>query len=161
MLLHVSTQGKVSSCDVTESRGHKGLDRISCSVFKARARFDPARAADGTAISGEYRTVVSWGVGGTFPRSGKDISLQVSSVPRDYRSPVKTQLILDASGRVSTCEIVSSSGSAAADRAACTYMKQQLTISPPKSGSPNVPAAAVRYITASLSDQQKDQPSPR
>jgi protein TonB len=54
--LTVSTSGHVSACDVIRSSGHKALDDRTCSVLQRRARFTPARAADGRAIAS---TVVS------------------------------------------------------------------------------------------------------
>jgi hypothetical protein len=117
-----------------------------------RARFEPARQASGTAITSEYRMAASWGVGEHMPSAARDVTLQVSKVPSDYRTPAKARLLLDGTGHVTTCEVTSSSGSAAADRAVCAYLKQ-FTVSSPKSGSEGVPAMAVRYLTARLSDQ--------
>jgi protein TonB len=54
--LTVSTSGRVSACDIIRSSGHKSLDNATCSVLQRRARFTPARAADGRAIAS---TVVS------------------------------------------------------------------------------------------------------
>jgi TonB family protein len=152
VLLHVAESGKVTSCLVTESSGFAGLDKTTCSVIRMRARFEPAKLASGAATSGEFRMAFSWGVGEQMPSVTKDVTLQVSKVPSDYRAPAKTRLLLDGTGHVTKCEVTSSSGSAAADRAVCAYL-QQFTVSSPKSGSEEVPATAVRYLTASLSDQ--------
>lgn len=149
--LRVSAAGKVTACDVTESSGSPALDRTTCSLLKERARFEPAKDAAGISVEGEYRLANSWGVDGYQPRTSIDVPLQVSVIPPDYRSPVAARLVFDAAGRVEACEITATSGSAAADRAACTYVGQQLVIAPPRSGSRAVPEAAVRYLTASLS----------
>lgn len=153
ILLHLSKEGKVTACDVTESSGSAKLDMMTCSLLKKRARFDPAKDATGSPIESEYRLANSWGVDQNQPRTTVDIPLQVSVIPSDYRSPVKARLIFDATGHVTACEITTTSGSAAADRAACSYIKQQLVIAVPKSASSDIPPVAVRYLTASLSTQ--------
>jgi len=160
-LLHVSIDGRVTSCTVTESSGFLKLDMKTCSLLKSRARFDPAKDAAGGPVAGEYRSANAWGVDEHQPRTTIDVSLQVSSVPADYRTPVKARLISDADGHISACEITATSGSNAADRAACAYVKQQLTIAAPKSMSDDVPAAAVRYLTASLSIRPVEAPARR
>jgi protein TonB len=54
--LTVSTSGRVSGCEIIRSSGHKSLDDATCSILQRRARFTPARAADGQPIAS---TVVS------------------------------------------------------------------------------------------------------
>jgi protein TonB len=49
--LTVSASGRVSGCDIIRSSGHKSLDDATCSVLERRARFTPARAADGHSIA--------------------------------------------------------------------------------------------------------------
>jgi protein TonB len=46
----------VSGCEIIRSSGHKSLDDATCSILQRRARFTPARAADGQPIAS---TVVS------------------------------------------------------------------------------------------------------
>ena len=87
------------------------------------------------------------------------VPLQVSRVPPGYRSPVKARLVFDAPGRVAACEVTATSGSEAADRAACAYVKQELVIPAPKSGAKDIPPAAVRYVTASLETQPAETPA--
>lgn len=151
MLLRVSANGQVTSCAVTESSGFKRLDERSCSLFKSRARFEPAKGSDGLQTTGEYRAAISWGTGKNFPRTTIEVPLAVNRVPQDYINPTKTRLLFDSSGRVTVCEVTDTSGNNAIDQAVCTYVRQRLTIAPPMSASPNIPAIAVRYLTASAS----------
>lgn len=156
VVLHVSPKGKVTSCDVTESSGFQNLDAATCSLLKSRARFDPAKDATGSPGAGEYRISSAWGLEQRQPTTWMDIPLQVSSLPSDYKAPVKTQLVFDATGHVDTCDVTTTSGSAAADRAACAYLTRELVIASPRSGSKDVQAAAVRYVTSPLSIQPVD-----
>ncbi|WP_082450878.1 energy transducer TonB [Sphingomonas sp. Leaf22] len=160
IMITVSTDGKVSTCQVTESSGFATLDLATCSLFNKRAKFEPAKDAAGLPIEGKYRLSNSWGLEEHQPRTTIDVPLQVSSVPSDYRSPVKARLVFDATGHVTACEVTTTSGSVVADRAACAYIKQQLAIAAPKSASMDIPPVAVRYLIASLSKREAD-PSPK
>lgn len=159
VLLRVSAEGKVTSCEVTETSGSATLDSKTCTLLKQRALFEPAKDAGGSAVAGEYRTSSIWGVDQHQPRTTFDIPLQVSRVPAGYQSPVKARLIFDGSGRLTVCEITATSGSEAADRAACAYTKQQFTIKPPRSRSKDVSAAAVRQLSATLTAQSAEAPA--
>ncbi|WP_157215835.1 TonB family protein [Flavisphingomonas formosensis] len=158
IFLRVSTEGRVTSCDVTESSGSTILDMTTCSLLKKRAQFEPAKNASGSPVEGEYRSAISWGINDHQPTTSIDIELQVSSIPRSYRSPVKAKIIFGATGHVTTCEITATSGSSAADRVACTYITQHVVITAPQSASRDIPPVAVRYLTASLSTQAVETP---
>lgn len=150
VLLRVSAEGRVTSCEVTETSGSTTLDMSTCSLLERRARFHPARDAAGAAVAGEYRLANSWGVDQHQPTTAIDLPLQVSRIPPGYRSPVKARLVFGAAGRVAACEVTATSGSEAADRAACAYIRQALVIPAPRSGAKDIPPAAVRYLSASL-----------
>lgn len=150
ILLHVSPEGRVTSCEVTESSGFHALDTISCNVHRVRARFAPATDEAGTPVAGIYRTVMAWGFHKDQPRAGGTIPLYVSKLAASYKGPVQTELLFDRTGRVTTCSIKTTSGSGAADRAACAYLKQKFFIDPPKSGSNDIEPVAVRNISAAL-----------
>ncbi|MBB5714463.1 energy transducer TonB [Sphingomonas aerophila] len=150
-VLHIREDGRAAACEVTETSGVAALDKATCSILLMRARFVPARTAAGAVTRGDWRTATVWGVGAEMPSVSKALPLQVKRLPADYGSPVQMRAIFDATGHLSSCEVTASSGSAAADRAACAYAKGQLTIAPPRSGSPGVAPAAVRHITATLS----------
>lgn len=158
-LLHISWDGRVSSCDVTESSGYATLDARTCALLKSRVRFEPTPSAGGDLLPREYRRADSWGVDDHQPTAELTIPLQVSRLPAEYRAPLKARLIFDVAGHNVTCDVTASSGSDAADRAACAYINRQFTVAPPKSGSSEVQAAAVRYATVSLFTQPHDLPS--
>ncbi|PQM27905.1 hypothetical protein CVO77_05015 [Sphingopyxis lindanitolerans] len=159
ILLHVSPEGRVSSCDVTESSGFPLLDAATCRAHKARARFTPATDAAGAPIAGSYRTVATWGVGDDQPHARATFPLQVSQLPASYKQPVELELLFGATGHVTACNVKTTSGSGAADRAACDYLDQQLIVDPPKSGSDGVEPVAVRTITAVLTVDGADKAS--
>lgn len=60
ILLKVNRTGLVSSCKVTKSSGHAPLDEQTCALYRARARFEPARDRRGRAIDWDYQQRVTW-----------------------------------------------------------------------------------------------------
>lgn len=149
VLVEVTPQGRASSCTVTEMSGSERLDKAACNVFMYRTRFEPARNAAGMAVAGIHRATVTYLIPPKQNTPSKEVSLQVSKLPADYRQPVKITLVIDATGHVESCNPTMSSGSVAADRAACTFLRT-MTLKPPRSASPDVPGKALRYITAAL-----------
>lgn len=56
----VAADGSPQSCAVTVSSGKDALDKATCNAFMKRARFTPAKGADGRPVSGKYRGSVTW-----------------------------------------------------------------------------------------------------
>lgn len=161
IVLQVTAQGSISACAVTESSGSPTLDRKTCAVYVKRARFTPATDATGQPIAAEFRAGTSWGVEDHQPSTLMSVPLLVKTLPPEYRDPVKARLLFDASGRVARCDVTTTSGSGAADRAACTYIRTILTVTPPKAATSDVAPVAVRYLTASYLVQPGETTAPR
>jgi TonB family protein len=155
-LLDVSAAGRVTSCVVTETSGAKSLDEATCRLIVARAAFEPARDATGTAISGTYRSANLWAIEERRPLLTYDIAVEVGALPVGYARPVAAKLVFDDSGRVSGCELTTMSGSAEADAAACSYALKRIKLKPPKAENPGVAAAAVRFVRLSVSVAPSD-----
>lgn len=58
--LQVGANGRVEGCQITRSTGHTALDEATCALVTKRARFDPARNANGEKVSGSYASSVLW-----------------------------------------------------------------------------------------------------
>jgi len=56
----IGTDGRVRSCLVTQSSGSKVLDDATCRLYSARARFTPARDADGNATTAQRTDRYRW-----------------------------------------------------------------------------------------------------
>ncbi|WP_336958055.1 energy transducer TonB [Sphingobium aquiterrae] len=148
--LHITAKGVIDECIVTETSGFPILDSKTCSLIKARGRFKPATDARGTPIDGDYHMATSWGVGANQPRTTSTVTLLAQKIPTSYQTPADTMVLFGVDGRVAKCTVQQSSGSEAADKAACAYITAQLAVSPPQSKSGEEPAIAVRYVTVSL-----------
>ena len=58
--LTIDVEGRPTACKVVQSSGSQILDTTTCTVITARAKFDPARDAEGRKIAGSYRNRVHW-----------------------------------------------------------------------------------------------------
>ena len=58
--LDVAANGRVTACRVTGSSGSAALDAATCRIMTQRARFKPARDAQGAAISGTVSSRIGW-----------------------------------------------------------------------------------------------------
>ena len=58
--LSIGPDGRVTDCSVTQSSGSSSLDSTTCSVFRRRARFTPAKDQAGNPISDSYSQRVKW-----------------------------------------------------------------------------------------------------
>ena len=59
-VLTVGPDGRVSDCAIRESSGSATLDSTTCRIMRSRARFDPARDADGQATSDSVPGSILW-----------------------------------------------------------------------------------------------------
>lgn len=58
--LFVTPEGRVSRCVIDEPSGSSEYDDVTCRQLARRARFDPARDAEGKAIEGRYSSKVEF-----------------------------------------------------------------------------------------------------
>ena len=58
--LQISQEGRVRGCTVVKSSGSTTLDLTTCSILKRRARFTPARDAQGRPTDDTYLTTIVW-----------------------------------------------------------------------------------------------------
>lgn len=58
--LAIGTDGRVSSCTVTQSSGWPGLDSATCALVSRRARFTPAQDESGQPMAGSYSNAIRW-----------------------------------------------------------------------------------------------------
>jgi TonB family protein len=58
--LAIDANGRVTNCAITTSSGSAALDMATCRIMRSRARYTPARDANGKAIASQDRAAVSW-----------------------------------------------------------------------------------------------------
>lgn len=58
--LEIGSNGRVESCQITQSTGHPALDEATCDLVSRRARFDAAKDTTGTSTRGTYSNAVRW-----------------------------------------------------------------------------------------------------
>ncbi|QNA83997.1 TonB family protein [Sphingomonas sp. So64.6b] len=142
----VSAEGKPTGCTVTESSRSVSLDTQSCKLAVKRLRFVPAQNGAGAAVSGVFRTVLTWTIGINKSPVMFNSTQTVAVLPSDYARPVKMRLEFDATGHSEACRIRESSGSHAIDQFACERILKDTAIAPLKAAK-GITARAVRFMT--------------
>lgn len=62
ILLLIDEKGAVADCAIIGSSAVASLDGQTCAIMRARAKFRPAKGADGKAAKGAFRQRISWRV---------------------------------------------------------------------------------------------------
>lgn len=155
IVLVVTPEGRVASCHVTESSGSQSLDKQTCNLMQSRARFVPATNGAGSPVFAQYRTSVAWGVENHQPTTNIRFKFIVAQLPEGYRAPTKARLTFNSAGHLDRCDMERTSGSIAADEAACAYAKANLITDAPKSEASSVTPSAIRYMIVSLSPDKQ------
>lgn len=78
--IDIGIDGRISACRITESSGSKLLDDTTCSIFRDRFIFDPARSSKGVAIPETRTQRVRWQMPDTKPFEYKPFSTEISYV---------------------------------------------------------------------------------
>lgn len=78
--LQVDPTGLPSDCRITSSSGSKSLDDQTCTIMMSRARFKPARNANGKAVPTVFRHSMQWKLPGRYQENTADRSFDARSV---------------------------------------------------------------------------------
>ena len=125
--LTVDATGAPVRCEVTLSDGSRTLDRVACDFLMRRARFIPARDATGAPVAAVVRQDFTVNREAAVRRTGGpaetarrvDFALPVAGLAGPDPLVADLLLMTDATGRVTTCEVATSTRRAGLDRAAC------------------------------------------
>jgi hypothetical protein len=114
--MNVTPDGTVQGCDLEATSRIADLDKLTCRILLKRARFQPARSADGLPSYGVYRTAVKWTVADdpwdTSKVSVPDIDITVQRLPKELNSPtlVRVAFAVDPVGGKSSCTAFDAKG---------------------------------------------------
>lgn len=61
-LVTVATTGRVANCVILQSSGDPQLDQQTCRILTIRARFEPAKDANGDPVEGRYVSQMRWSI---------------------------------------------------------------------------------------------------
>ena len=165
--LLVAANGRVAACQITLSSGFQALDMATCRILRSRARYQPARDAAGNPVEGTDSGRVTWRLPGPVPdRAGIPgpyipAALETADAgtpgPDDY--PAGTLMppgdaisfvraAVGHEGQVLGCDIVTSSGSAALDAAACRLFSVRAHFTPARNMT-GQPVCDIHWATIS------------
>ncbi len=177
--LIVGAEGRVTSCEVTQSSGMQLLDELTCISIKRRARFNPATDENADPTDGRYQNRVQWRIpDGGLPNpiarptpltakpqwiTNNPFATKLVIPPRTGFEPVTTQrhyrLTVSPQGRVTACDVLGNSTTLDAtrtdiarfDQQICAQYRANLFFTPATGldGSP-VASSYVAYIPAEL-----------
>ena len=134
--LAVSAEGRAAGCTIIQSSGHSALDDHACELYRQRARFRPARDADGEVIAGTYETGAKWEAfktaidaetsKATAPEPDANVGRWVTTddlpkglLTRDEVVASDLALTVSPDGVVTTCRVSKPSAKPVLDRRAC------------------------------------------
>jgi|GEM_PF-801779 len=107
--LTVSKDGSPLACDIFISSGSVDLDLQTCRLVMKRARFEPARDADGNTAIGVYHNVSRWWTD-DVPRDKirgeeADLELTVNRLPKAIEAPAMATVAfaVDPTGGMTNC----------------------------------------------------------
>ncbi len=116
--LFVDASGRVTGCRIVESSGSSRVDHAACDRALRMARFAPARDEAGQPVAALVHQ--GFAVNRPLPAPGVDFALAVDRAAPGAVADLR--VVADPTGKVETCTVERSSGSAALDRAGCTAL---------------------------------------
>lgn len=151
--LIIGTDGLPTRCEIVASSGHADLDAKTCEIVMARARFTPVHDATGNAVGGTYASRVRWQIPDGYREALANSGFHVDDSRQEWpRGPlvdptmstidavghyplaartareegdVAVMLSIDAAGRVTRCDVTTSSLSVPLDAAACELLSSE------------------------------------
>jgi TonB family protein len=109
--LRIDESGLVTSCKIVKSSGHAALDEQTCALYRARARFEPAKDRLGRVIASNSMQKITWRLEGN------------SATPTPRQAWMRrTTAALSGNGRLVDCE-VESVGIGAQDTDECDVLR--------------------------------------
>lgn len=130
--LVIGANGRVERCDVIAASGSSTLDAATCRLMQRRARFEPARDAEGRAVPDVVVSRASWALPPSVILANyvtaNDYPLE--ALRRREQGRVSFELAMTAEGRASDCRILQSSGSALLDQRTCAIMRARAHLPP-------------------------------
>ena len=153
--VQLGANGRPTACEVAVSSGSAALNRATCDLLRRRilgAENDEGGRVTSASISGEVRWLLPAGP----PRDDRPDLLTYFSVDdypsaalrSDEQGTVGARVDIDATGRVTTCTVTGSSGSASLDSTTCRIMRSRVRYRPARdaSGRPVRGTATLRVM---------------
>lgn len=159
--LTVSPTGTVSDCRVVYTTGYRPLSKLTCALLEQRARYIPAFSVAGEPIESKDELSVWWNVpqkrvvvgrldyGGAIPANNPSYWVtDLDSAKLSLKSEVDVEMIfsIGRDGSVSSCQVPTPSGNAAADALSCALLTARAKFRAPI-GRDGLPMQAMGHTT--------------
>jgi hypothetical protein len=142
--LTIDDKGNILECRTTKVEGKEVFEELTCSVFRKRAEFKPARDANGNAHFGVYRTSTDYTTGNAVygPKPiHHNMALKLAALPEGLTAPatVKLALAVDTKGKAFACDRMDEDDNAQLLSIACDQaMKAAWTVVTTPDGASNL-----------------------
>jgi TonB family protein len=106
LLLLVDPVGQVDTCTIIESTGFSDLDRHTCRIIQARAKYVPAKDDTGRPVFGLFRVPVTWALGRSpVVTVNPDFDITINHGPPGVRLPLKIEIsyFVTPTGAITKC----------------------------------------------------------
>lgn len=124
--IEVSPEGAVAGCFVEASTASPSLERATCALLAARARFAPASDGEGRPVRGSFSGQVTWRLDGAafdVIRTSSHADYPAAAIAGGEEGVAGFQVDVAADGSVSACTVTASSGSPTLDAATCDLIR--------------------------------------
>jgi hypothetical protein len=81
-LVTLTSDGSLTSCEVTKSSGYASLDSETCELISTYGHFQPVRNADGRGVAAIHEGIVNWTLPPNAPETAK-VRMASSTTGRD------------------------------------------------------------------------------
>ncbi len=121
--LMINQSGRPTDCKVIVSSSASDLDAAACASLLKRARFKPAKDADGVETASAYRDRIVWlpnASGPNFWYKAPDLVVSTPELSGPLKDTAEVVVVTDPRGTTGTCSISKSVGNSKLDQVACS-----------------------------------------
>lgn len=122
----VNALGSPTDCKIVIPSGADDLDLAACKALLKRARFKPAKDAQGNAIASAYRNRVVWlpnAAGPNFWFHSPDLVVSTPELANQLNDTAEVLVVSGPADSARSCYIFKSVGSAKLDELACSVVQ--------------------------------------
>ena len=139
----VRPNGRVEACRILASSGSRSLDEATCAIIIDRGRFTPARNSEGRAVADRFTARIQWALPAEAAEPAEHARARANlasyvwnndyptgALARMEQGTVGFNLDVSEEGRVTYCNVTSSSGSEELDLTTCRIMLERARFEP-------------------------------
>jgi TonB family protein len=103
----VGPDGRVDNCKIVISSGYEILDKATCALVTARARFAPGTSSDGKPMYSVFKNTINWRMGSPGPSpNDQELEVTINRAPEGVKLPanVRVSYVSKLDGSTTNCQ---------------------------------------------------------